>query len=44
MAVRTDGATVYVGGNFDSFNGVATSRLTAINANTGEILPSFTCR
>lgn len=42
MAVRTDGSTVYVGGNFDTFNGVPTSRLTAINAGTGAILDNFT--
>ena len=36
LAVRTDGTTVYVGGNFDIFNGVAASRLVAIDADTGE--------
>ncbi len=42
MAVRTDGQTVYVGGNFDQFNGVPASRLVAIDASSGAILPSFT--
>ena len=41
MAVRTDGTTVYVGGNFDQFDGVPTSRLLAMDATTGAILPSF---
>jgi hypothetical protein len=41
MAVRTDGSTVYVGGNFDSFNGLPTSRLLAINAATGATLAGF---
>lgn len=42
MAVRTDGTTVYVGGNFDVFNGVSTSRLTSISASTGDIKSNFT--
>ncbi|MFZ2501763.1 MAG: hypothetical protein WAW88_03680, partial [Nocardioides sp.] len=42
MAVRTDGATVYLGGNFDVLNGEATSRLAAISATTGATLPNFT--
>ncbi len=41
MAVRTDGSTVYVGGNFDVFNGVNTSRLVAINAQNGASQTGF---
>jgi sugar lactone lactonase YvrE len=41
LAVRTDGSTVYVGGNFDQFDGVPTSRLLAMDATTGAILPGF---
>ena len=41
LAVRTDGNTVYVGGNFDSFNGVTTHRLLAINAATGATQAGF---
>ena len=41
MAVRTDGSTVYVGGNFDSLNGVATSRLAAIDAASGATAAGF---
>ena len=41
LAVRTDGSTLYVGGNFDSLNGAPASRLAAINANTGATLAGF---
>ncbi|MGD9959917.1 hypothetical protein [Nocardioides sp.] len=41
MAVRTDGSTLYLGGNFDVLNGVNTSRLAAIDATTGALLPNF---
>jgi hypothetical protein len=41
MAVRTDGSTVYVGGNFDSFNRVTTRHLAAIDASTGATLTGF---
>lgn len=42
LAVRTDGSTLYIGGNFDVLNGANASRLAAINANTGATLPNFT--
>ncbi len=41
MQVRTDGSTVYVGGNFDIFNDANASRLVAIDAQTGGTLPDF---
>jgi hypothetical protein len=41
MAVRTNGSTVYVGGNFDSFNGAPTQRLVAIDASSGTTLTGF---
>jgi len=41
MAVRPDGSAVYVGGNFDVFNGVASSRLVAINPATGALNADF---
>lgn len=41
MAVRTDGNTVYVGGNFDSLHGVMTQRLAAIDASTGATKADF---
>lgn len=41
MQVRTDGQTVYVGGNFASFNGAPASRLVAIDAHSGATLASF---
>ncbi len=41
MAVRTDGQTVYVGGNFDSFNGVPAPRLVAVDAATGATRAGF---
>jgi hypothetical protein len=42
MAVRPDGTTLYVGGNFDTFNGVPSSRLVAIDPNTGALHADFT--
>ena len=41
MAVRQDAATVYVGGNFDVFNGVPSSRLVAVDVQTGSTRPGF---
>ena len=41
MAVRPDGSTLYVGGNFDVFNGVPNSRLVAIDAVTGALKANF---
>lgn len=41
LAVRTDGSTVYVGGNFDSFNEVVAHRLVAIDASTGATRSGF---
>jgi hypothetical protein len=41
LAVRTDGSTVYVGGNFDYFNGALVHRLVAINASTGANAAGF---
>jgi sugar lactone lactonase YvrE len=41
MAVRTDGSTLYVGGNFDAFNGVTAQRLVAIDPTTGATLAGF---
>jgi NHL repeat len=41
MAVRPDGAAVYVGGNFDQFNGVPASRLVAIDPATGALQANF---
>jgi len=42
LAVRTDGSTLYVGGNFDVFNGVPTGKLVALDATTGTTQPGFT--
>jgi hypothetical protein len=41
MQVRPDGTTLYVGGNFDVFNGVPNPRLVAVNAVTGALLANF---
>lgn len=41
LAVRTDGRTLYVGGNFDTVNGAPASRLVALDATTGATLPGF---
>ncbi len=41
LAVRTDGSTLYVGGNFDLFNGVPTSKLVAVDATSGQTRPGF---
>ena len=41
MAVRPDGTTLYVGGNFDTFNGVPSSRLVAVDPDTGALHADF---
>ena len=42
LAVRTDGTALYVGGNFDAFNGAQANKLVAINAATGQTRNDFT--
>ena len=39
--VRPDGTTLYVGGNFDVFNGVPNPRLVAIDPTTGALMANF---
>ncbi|MGL5826860.1 MAG: hypothetical protein ACRCYU_18930, partial [Nocardioides sp.] len=41
MAVRADGTTLYLGGNFDTLNGAPAARLAAVDANTGATLTNF---
>jgi len=41
IAASADGSTLYVAGAFTSVDGVAHSRLVAISASTGAVVPSF---
>ena len=41
MAVRADGQTVYVGGNFEFFNGAPSPRMVAVDAATGATRAGF---
>ena len=41
MQVHPDGTTLYVGGNFDVFNGVPNPRLVAVDAHTGALKANF---
>lgn len=42
IAASADGSTLYVAGAFTTVNGAAHSRLVAISASTGAVVPSFT--
>ena len=39
IAASADGATIYIGGDFDQVTGQSRSRIAAINATTGAVLP-----
>ncbi|WP_187279665.1 PKD domain-containing protein [Quadrisphaera setariae] len=41
LAASADGRTIYVGGNFTSSSGVASSRIVALDATTGAVVRSF---
>jgi hypothetical protein len=41
LAVSPDGSTVYIGGKFDTVNGVAHKRFAAVSATTGQLDPRF---
>ena len=42
ITASADGSTIYVAGDFDRVNGAARSRIAAIDATTGALVPSFT--
>jgi hypothetical protein len=44
VAISPDGTRLYVVGDFTSVNGVARSRIAALNPRTGALIPSFTAR
>ena len=41
LAASPDGKTLYVGGDFSLVNGVAHSKIAAVDASTGAVLPGF---
>ena len=41
LAASSDGKTIYAVGNFTTVNGVARSRIVALNASTGAVISSF---
>ena len=44
LAASPDGSRIYVGGDFTTVNGVARSRIAAVDANTGALITSFNAR
>jgi PKD repeat protein len=44
LAASPDGSTIYAGGNFATVNGVAKSRIVALDAKTGAIRTSFAAK
>ncbi|CAN5285718.1 hypothetical protein BH20ACT24_BH20ACT24_16650 [soil metagenome] len=41
LAAAPDGQSVFVGGTFDTVNGVVKKRITKLNTTTGQIVPGF---